>query len=56
MKYLAISLILFPMIVFAQTSGPAPSKGASTAKPTAYTTKDCDNKCGLQPHRVGLPN
>jgi hypothetical protein len=45
MKYLAIFLILFPMIVSAQTSGPAPSKGASTAKPTAYTTKDCDNKC-----------
>jgi hypothetical protein len=46
MKYLAILLILFPMIVSAQTSGPAPSKGASPAKPTAYTTKDCDNKCG----------
>ena len=45
MKYLAIFLILFPMIVSAQTSGPAPSKGASPAKPTAYTTKDCDNKC-----------
>jgi hypothetical protein len=45
MKYFAILLILFPIIVFAQTPGPAISKTVSPAKPTAYTTKDCDNKC-----------
>jgi hypothetical protein len=46
MKYFVILLILFPMIVSAQTSGLAPSKGAGPAKPAGYTTKDCDNKCG----------
>jgi hypothetical protein len=45
MKYFAILLILFPMVVSAQTSGPAPSKGVSPAKSTGYTSKDCDNKC-----------
>ena len=45
MKYFAILLILSPMVASAQTSGLAPSKGVSPAKPTGYTSKDCDNKC-----------
>ena len=45
MKCWVILLILFPMVASAQTSGLAPSKGVSPAKPTGYTSKDCDNKC-----------
>ncbi len=45
MKYFVILLILFPMVVSAQTAGPASSKGFNPAKPKGYTSKDCDNKC-----------
>lgn len=43
MKYLVILMILFPMVVSAQVSGPTtPSKNEV---PTGYATKDCDKKC-----------
>lgn len=45
MKYWVILLILFPVVVFAQTSGTTRSKEISPAKSTGYTSKDCDNKC-----------
>jgi hypothetical protein len=47
MKYIALLVILFPMIVLAAVPGPNPS-GTSTPGPNpsqVYLTKNCDNKC-----------
>ncbi len=39
-------MILLPMVVFAQVSGPpTPSKNEAPSASKGYTAKDCDKKC-----------